>query len=235
MTPSFISSDSRQLSFEEVSALVRLGRKYQFDDMEQQAVAFLKGHFAQPLSVWLKADKYVPAGWDHVHAIGAVNIARLVGCDAILPTAMMVCCALDGVELVRGFVRADGTRETLSDEDLGLCVRARPRLMHATTAAILEVFDPLYFDSDIEDRRHSCCNLILADIWQRRHCQDKPDLTNEYPFHSFEFYMGDQLDSGVCDSCGESLRSRIQHMQESTWWDLPDLLGVTVGERMRVQ
>ncbi len=61
------------------------------------------------------------------------------------------------------------------------------------------------------------------------------DVASEYPLHSFEFYMGDELDSGVCDSCGGSLRSRLKYMQESTWWDLPDLLGVTVEERMRLK
>ncbi|KAI0705966.1 hypothetical protein C8T65DRAFT_740693 [Cerioporus squamosus] len=138
----FILIDVLEPSFYDISAYVRLGHKYQIDELLKQALDFLKRHFTTDFDTWYAHELYVPEKWDDVHAIGVVNITHLVGCDSLLPSALSVCCMLDGKDLVGGFVREDGTRERLSEQDLTLYITAISTLCQASTGVVLAVFVP---------------------------------------------------------------------------------------------
>ena len=81
------------------------------------ALYFLRSHFPNTLHAWFNNQTYVPAGWEHAHAIGVVNIAWLTRCKPLLPTALLACCALDDTQLDAGFLREDGSRERLDEHD----------------------------------------------------------------------------------------------------------------------
>ncbi len=132
-------------TFDAISAYVRLGHKYQIDTLFDPSLAYLKACFTTDFEArrrWLRNNpNHIPTGWgvhpaDKVFAVGVVNLARLVQCDAILPSALAVCCSLEATALIDGFLREDGTRERLSGDDLNLCIAGVRALTHRASAAV---------------------------------------------------------------------------------------------------
>ncbi|RPD58525.1 hypothetical protein L226DRAFT_148024 [Lentinus tigrinus ALCF2SS1-7] len=131
-------SDTGNPSFEAIWARIHLGNKYHMTKVQEQAVAFLKAHFTTDLKRWDKLDAWVPDGWEHEQVIGVVNLARFIDEPTILPTALLGCVALGG-DLVRGFGRADGGQETLSTDDVALCIVAASRIIVENNMACIEI------------------------------------------------------------------------------------------------
>ena len=108
---------------------MRLGQKYQIGHLLESSLSYLRKYFPTTLDEW-KDRTYcdMPGRWRREEAIGVVNLARLTGTEAILPTAMVVCCQLDVKDLIHGFTLEDGSREKLSDEDVVRCMAAKHTL-----------------------------------------------------------------------------------------------------------
>ncbi|OJT10749.1 hypothetical protein TRAPUB_12732 [Trametes pubescens] len=92
-------------SYHMVSALIRLGSKYRMDYLVTDTMDYLKQCYApKHWQEWAAGRLYdidAPFQWDH--AIGVINLAHLVDEPAILPAALLVCCSLQGEEIVDGF------------------------------------------------------------------------------------------------------------------------------------
>ncbi|RPD53663.1 hypothetical protein L227DRAFT_384391 [Lentinus tigrinus ALCF2SS1-6] len=88
-------------TYETIAAYLRLGHKYQVDTLFDQSLSYLKRYFTTDFDIWqqwLKHNQYqVPVEWggheSKLFAIGVVNLARLAQCDALLPSALAVCCS----------------------------------------------------------------------------------------------------------------------------------------------
>ena len=129
-------------TYAELSAQIRLGHKYGVKQMVQSSFDYLQEFFPDtrsPVKKWEVKDRFKPPGFEPVHAIGVVNLARLTGSHSILPAALMACASL-GQDLTRGFTRPDGTQETLSRDDLLRCIAGRAAWSKACAAASHKVF-----------------------------------------------------------------------------------------------
>ena len=136
---SFLDQTPAFPPFELLSAYVRLAHKYNMGTLYARSMAHLKAHYTDSLRDWLDHGLRAPPGWDDVHALGVVNLARRTGEHTLLPTALWMCCRL-GPELLTGFTYSDGEVEHLDAEDLEVCWAARPRLVQATLATFLRIF-----------------------------------------------------------------------------------------------
>nr|VWP00171.1 Zn(2)-C6 fungal-type domain-containing protein [Ganoderma boninense] len=134
----FVSGGTSRVepSFSEIAAHIRFGRKYKAEKLLQRSLGYLRKFYVTELAAWTKLPRLDPPFFEPVHAIGVVNLARLLGKDgeALLPIALMRCCML-GARIVEGYEREDGTRETLSPADLGRCFEGRVRLLDASVRA----------------------------------------------------------------------------------------------------
>ncbi|KAH9916564.1 uncharacterized protein BXZ73DRAFT_105759 [Epithele typhae] len=123
-------------TFDEVSAYIRLGHKYQMDAFYKPAMVYLERFFSPTIDRWNKwssrDDPYTLPGCAPECAIGIVNLARLTGKTSLLPLALLSCCQLGG-RLLECLARPDGTHETLSPEDLKRCLSA---INHLTSDGI---------------------------------------------------------------------------------------------------
>ncbi|KAH9925689.1 uncharacterized protein BXZ73DRAFT_49905 [Epithele typhae] len=120
-------------SFDQLSACVRLGHKYQMSAIYAPAMDYLKRRFAPTLDGWKKwttsrGEPYTLPRCTPAHAIGVVNLARLTGEHALLPLALLGCAQLGCKQLTDGFAYGDGQRETLSAEDAMLCLESVSRI-----------------------------------------------------------------------------------------------------------
>ena len=108
------------VTFDEISVVIRPSHKYHVADAQRQALSTFKLYFTDDfddLQTFNEDGLFLkPSG-----AIAAVNLSRLTDTTFILPLAFNICAAL-GLDLVRGFVRADRSVERLSADDLRLCL-----------------------------------------------------------------------------------------------------------------
>ena len=124
----------------ELSALIRIGHKYQVDPMVQRNVEYLKSFYTDDVEAWWSASECDPPDSEPMHAIGVVNLARLTGTHSMLPAALLTCTTLPPETITRGFVRPDGSRETLSMEDMGRCLSGAHANVEATIKAMYRQF-----------------------------------------------------------------------------------------------
>ncbi|KAI0705967.1 hypothetical protein C8T65DRAFT_233514 [Cerioporus squamosus] len=181
-----------------ISAYARLGHKYQIDHLLDQSLHYLKQHFTANFDRWynrpVHKGGYVPPHFKPIHVIGVVNIARLAGCDTILPIALALCCSLNPEVLLRGFRRPDGSVEQLDHEDLIRCLVATPVLMQKTTCAVLRALRPTAKGSSGETVVTMCnsgarCQAGLRSLLYDALDANETHIANPYPFHPCSFYI----------------------------------------------
>lgn len=185
--------------FHIISAYIRLGHKYHIEHLLKESLDFLLHHFTDNFDTWLAHADYVPKSFLRIHAIGVVNLARLVDCDVILPTALMVCGMLPAQDLVRGFDREDGTREKLSEGDLVRCLEGRTRLMQERTRTIITLFTACEVDF-ANDHCSECTgwmHSILMDHGMNPGTVASPDVLVKWDPHA----IGDESYDEICEEC----------------------------------
>ncbi|PIL26160.1 hypothetical protein GSI_11915 [Ganoderma sinense ZZ0214-1] len=119
-------------SFQEIAAYIRFGRRYKATKLLQRSLDYLKRFYVTELSAWLRLPALDPPFFEPMHAIGVVNLARLLRKDGetLLPSALMRCCTL-GAQLVDEYCLAD----RLSSADLSRCFEGKVKLLEASVRA----------------------------------------------------------------------------------------------------
>ncbi len=225
-----------------VSAIIRLGHKYQMQAMVAQGIQYLKRWFTDDFLIWSEGALYEPdCSIKKEHAIAVVNLARLVDEPSLLPTALLTCCALDE-DIARGYTREDGTRETLSAADLGRCFAARTHLAARTLTLALQIFAPRVpvQDSDVCTTRPACARVLQEMLLGVRDHADRfshPDVFTSWlePYDSEEGGAGARLLYRLCASCRKMVRRRDLRERLEVWLELPRIMGVRVdgwGEKL---
>ena len=107
-----------------VSAIVRLGHKYELQGLYDQAMDRLTTYYTTSFDAW--ANGLNTAQWqpDPVHAITAINLARLTNTTSILPTALYICATLDR-EVLDEVLLGDGRTERLAEHDFHLVLEMK--------------------------------------------------------------------------------------------------------------
>ncbi|KAI1795362.1 hypothetical protein LXA43DRAFT_992451 [Ganoderma leucocontextum] len=221
----------------------------------QHTLEYLKDYYPRSsFDVWRKQTKG-PPGFTARHAIGVVNLARLTGEDTLLPVALLTCCGLDEA-IVRGCKREDGSREQLSLEDIGLCFKAKGKLVEAAVAMCLRIcswkkispkctnkpktlFDLMELGSSRKTRKR----LDTSGIDEGDGCREAlRNATLDLPRRvsalcsgrggpnlllNFENFYGD-VRKQLCKECWAVVQDRDLAERRVTWSRLPELLGITV-------
>ncbi|KAI0700387.1 hypothetical protein C8T65DRAFT_709696 [Cerioporus squamosus] len=192
--------------FDMVSAYIRIAHKYQMEA--------LLSHWLD----WISHQSMVPDGFEPIHAIGVVNLARLTGCTSILPTALAVCTTL-GDKIVTGFTRDDDTHKQLSMADLGRCFRAKGFLIQANATAVALALAP----EDTSDR------FCFPNAKGR--CTEVSFLAPEGLMPSWRTYdEAFKSEYAVCRHCLAMRQNNYQEAQRVTWRRLPEFTGVRVDD-----
>ena len=181
-----------------LSSVLRLAHKYQIDAAVDLVGRYLEQHYPTDFNELLKHPKGAP-GITELEHIGIVNIARLLACPAVLPTALMVCCTPAHRDLARGFTHEDGSRETLSAADLRRCVEGKVALMRQATSAFLLAFIP-----DPNAHWHAHCVEVMQ-LLLRHYAQQPGLLPHDSPFPKLAEYTDNfpEIYSRLCMSCAQ--------------------------------
>lgn len=210
-------------TFDQLSSITRLSHKYNVGDLEEQAISCLKTIFPDSYEDFHYFHETCVGNVLPVHAIGAVNLARLTGTHSILPSALYLCCQL-GSKILDGWTREDGQIENLSPEDLRLYVDGRMALTQQFIQLLLDIFQ----DSASEGcKSRRSCEEGMKNIFRVAMIASKgSDPSALYSWSSTIRGLGRVY--SICDLCEKHLRSRDNDAVKRVWAKLPELMGVEV-------
>ncbi|TFK88121.1 hypothetical protein K466DRAFT_598906 [Polyporus arcularius HHB13444] len=227
---SFALIAAKTLTFDAVSACIRLGKKYQMTELYSECVQFLRNHYTTDFDRWTGHAYWAPPSFSDLHAIGVVNLARLTGEASILPTALLACTLLRS-DILRGFTRADGTQEILGAEDLARCFDAKERVVEVTIAARLRTFHP---EVSAQCKSGPRCRVALCSALRMleqkissRQAAEEPRRVGDPLGPATSVCSYDQL--GLCTACEDMVRVRDLQAHKELWNRLPEIVGVEVA------
>lgn len=210
-----------------VSALIRLGHKYQMQALVAQGVQYLKSWFTDDFDTWSTGKfHHVDTPIRLKHAIGVVNLARLVNEPTLLPTALLMCCALDE-NIVKGYTREDGTQEMLALDDIGRCFAARAHMAGQSLLLATQIFKPCVLESACCVSPEACVDAVqdmLLGVGDDMVHYSHPDVFTSWlePYENTASFLR------CCTSCRTMLEYRDRKQRLEVWLDLPGIMGVDV-------
>ncbi|KAI0694942.1 hypothetical protein C8T65DRAFT_666336 [Cerioporus squamosus] len=213
-------------TFDEISACVRLGHKYEVDHLVQRNMDFLRKYYTNDFDVWYPSNLVRPPSFKTIHSIGVVKLARLTGDLRMLPTALMDCCTL-GADIVEGFAREDGTRETLSGEDLGRCFVGRTKMAQASARIAHQMFRTVVSPNC---KHTACCGRVLQRMLNELG-NAKDDVISCVDWYASWMVYVDSRDEEreLCNRCYKMLEGeRPKRLQKEVWLNIPAMLNLTV-------
>lgn len=208
-------------SFDQISALIRLGHKYQIEDVQHQALAVLQTAFPSTFKEFSNRNVSSLFGAPPVRrkssGIEAIHLAQLTETPALLPTAFYACALLDEA-VVDGHHREDGTVQYLSVEDLRRFIRGYGQVKLRVPHSMAHIFN-LKPDTQCTSPNTCCVALHTAraeagGIILRR-WSGAIDRWGERP-------------GSYCKACANMLKARVLEEQKDLWRDLPAIFDVEV-------
>ncbi|KAI0640938.1 hypothetical protein C8Q79DRAFT_424060 [Trametes meyenii] len=231
----------QRLSFAVVAGLYELAHKYQIDNLAEEMLRRLKSCFTHNLQTWDALD-HVSVGEGQrftiirspslkvcaaIDAIRAVNLARRANIPSLLPVAVYIASFHHAQALLDGIARHDGTVDTLSREDLELCLDARVIFAHWTYTK-LAWFMSGRVVPDCKSPAACAAGLIaLTASIKGRFSKPRAAYFALDPFASVMKDMTKQ--NGVCKKCGTAMRAKAAEERLAMWRALPRDLGLDEG------
>ncbi|KAJ7622199.1 hypothetical protein FB45DRAFT_753136, partial [Roridomyces roridus] len=206
-----------QKSFDLVAAMWRLGKKYGFEELRDEALQRLEDFFRArsgpppPLPRYEISIPVPPCPGIHVHAI---SLARETGLVSILPAAFYACnnkhYQRDIHEVVMaGVLMNGGSRAHLSNADKTLCVLA--------TSILIQRQRKAYPAHRALNRTQGCLSTCRAAVERTR--DSLMDSLRVDP-------LGPMYMSGACTLCQTAASTVFNEEQAKIWNDLPGIYGL---------
>ncbi|KAM5539625.1 hypothetical protein V8D89_006734 [Ganoderma adspersum] len=216
-------SPNATFCFHQISAVIRLAHKYHVQDVLDQAVESLQQYFTSDFGTWTSGGGGVVRLHSR-HAIGVVNLARLVDRPSLLPIAFYKCALLGG-DAVNGYRREDKTVEYLRRRDLKRCIDGRNELAEQAitlVSAIFSITSPCAM-CESEARCRGALQTVLQRAIDDEGAYD-PDVLASWAGRIHQW----AVELSICDLCEEAVVARDLIARRGVWDELPDIFDVTV-------
>ncbi|KAJ7618674.1 hypothetical protein FB45DRAFT_1007407 [Roridomyces roridus] len=225
-------SKAPQKSFAQVSAMWRLGKKYGFDDLRNDAQQRLEACYPPTLAAYRKHQLGVKTSTLVEPVIGyvgmwvdAVKLARETGLLSILPAALYLSTNKTSQrdiheEILHGVSAPDGQRFQLSEGDKAVCILATFELIKrqwegpykwvtggwALHSAGSYKCTGNYKCREVFDTAKSCLGGLIPDVDPLG-----PTIRGA---------------TGLCAACLENVTAVVRKEEEKLWQDLPGIYGL---------
>ncbi|KAL4246446.1 hypothetical protein ABKN59_009639 [Abortiporus biennis] len=218
----YSSSSSKALPFETVSAMLRLGFKYDIEFIRAEAILRLEKCFPSTFEAYdkLRRSGHYNAKSDaeflisdpillrKTDAMEVLKLARQFDLDSLIPLACYVCAQISIEELGESF--SDGL---ITYCDLMRCITGREKFIRTNIDSYSMIFTLIQTTQDTqEDECESACskNIIQAQSRILGYLSLSPDLLRTYE----DFFLGHVEDAGICERC-EALTLRLKDLVHS--------------------
>ncbi|TFK89062.1 hypothetical protein K466DRAFT_519692 [Polyporus arcularius HHB13444] len=215
-------------AFEAVSAIVRLGHKYELDSIVKKGLTCLEDIYPNEFRRWTRSlrvsgEIFAPVSQPSPRCISVVNIARLTDTPSLLRPALVECCELDPKELMAGYRREEGVVEQLSADDLARVLLARAELIRLDALAALRIFQGV--STRCKDPA-GCARTFRDALWNLT----KPGAKTTFgPMgrRRWSEYVGGLRDDYVfCTVCRHGIYSQESEERQNIWELLPSILDI---------
>ncbi|KAK7690513.1 hypothetical protein QCA50_005611 [Cerrena zonata] len=205
---SYFKMPNTPAPIEWVSALIKLGKKYQVKFIFDEAVSRLKSvhprTYAEYKLMRGAMSNHISDYPNGEMAITIINLARAHNLPNLLPFAFYLCCQLPLETIMHGVKRNDGTAEKLSSDDIMRCLKGREQLtlMNASLVQTLRSYMP----SMNKCNAHKCDSRWVSVV-----CGDSPlsPKLMGYNFRDWEI--------GFCKRCKKAYRRIVEDAREKTF------------------
>lgn len=197
----------------------------------ENALEYLKAYYPSDFEKWTALSEYGPPGFRIDHAIGVVNLARLIDDVGLLLMALLVCCKFeDGEQLIHGFKREDGTREQLTLDDVGRCYSAQICLIGESTKIALRACRPEL--SDACKTRQDCLETFEGMLRKLGDIDDMRSIAHFDPSASTRAFLDIFDDDDLCARCQALLKARVKRERKASWAKLPEIFDLTLPQQV---
>lgn len=209
--------------FYEINGLIRLGSKYQADDIRDEGIRRLKAEFPSDMASW---DKVVLVPFPVFDAFCAVNLARDFDLPHAHNCAIYCATACPAVNLVSGAETDYGSHVSLHPEDAALCICARTSLTAAAQKLHLELVSLVPeapYRPESRCQTQAVCAQAISQLkssvirrqWRVRFFPLSP--SQKILQHFFSKYI-------LCDECRSFYYERSDEMRQALRDDLGNVL-----------
>ena len=109
-------------SYSVVQSLLRLGKKYEVDDLYKWALRRLEAFFPDTLDAWNAAASDPPFRYEKADLISMAKLTRELELTNLYPRALYKCCVRPRRSIIEGLVNTRGDRIQLDAEDQIACI-----------------------------------------------------------------------------------------------------------------
>ena len=231
ISPRFMNIDAWPVtvSFDTLSALVRLGHKYEFEEIVEEAMKWLEVYYTTNFEVWKKYIRgirdppFLVSAGPSADDIDAVNLARLTGHHSILPIALYRCAQLTVDDLLDGMTCRGGRVVALSADDARRCLRAKESLMEASgRVAVAASYITHLPDCSTPEE----CLEIIQDLHRSLFplsgdFEITTDPLRNTLWRDWSSRMLHRRFRDLCGECKSSIEIPVKVAQQSIWRELP--------------
>ena len=207
-------------NYPELSALARLGHKYQIDQLERHAISRLKSVFPNDIEQWedlvqscqvLQSPSYLS-----YNPIDIIDIARLTDTPSMLPLAFCLCVQNEAI-IIDGQAREDGTHLVFSKADAKRCISGFRELYRTSERAVQRTIR-------LTTSQPSCATPTVCrsalDAMLDRACQGG----SIYPLEAlYDVFL---LSFTGCEACSQVIKQLRHDERRELWKKLPQIFGL---------
>ncbi|KAI0720783.1 hypothetical protein C8T65DRAFT_567022 [Cerioporus squamosus] len=202
----------KAFTFHQLSSLVRLGHKYQIDDVQNQALVALQKYFAPCTFEELERANIVMS-CNTRRGIELIHLSRLTNTQSMLPIAFYFCVAI-GSRVVDGWRREDRTVQHLSPEDLKRCFEGYAQMGLKRDPMTNRIFDV----GPSSDCKHpATCSAKLLERYLARRASVTRLITGNTDEIKRDFRPH------ICNACAKMLEERGVAERRALWDKLPTI------------
>ncbi|PIL26456.1 hypothetical protein GSI_12214 [Ganoderma sinense ZZ0214-1] len=214
---------TRPISFPELFAVIRLSHKYNIEDLLEQGLYILKTFYTTSFhqftsEAYRNVNLLEP---NHVHHIGAVNLARLTNTPSVLPVALYYCCGLSG-KVMDGWTREMGDTEYLSAQDIRAVLTGRDQLARKGFWMLVNIFKE---EPSMGCTMRSACAISLAGLIRGTRWDGAGDYDVLDSWEPAIKRYAKELD--ICKQCRDALLKRDVKERRAIWARLPSMFGLS--------
>jgi hypothetical protein len=211
-----------------IGAFLRLGKKYDFQNLFKEATMRLSFEYPSTLREW----DATYGQYTFIEIVGGepfdvIRLARENSLSFILPAALYNCCEDSSLyEIFGGLVRHDGTVTFLSAEDQRLCIQVlEDTLIHRQDYIMLEWMDPENSNRFVRCTSKSQCiaartkhlvSMVRHDLW----CDAFLKWDNKW-------------EQGLCDHCIQTAKMVHGAGCQDLWEQLPGIFKLPPWDELR--
>ncbi|KAI0657089.1 hypothetical protein C8Q70DRAFT_1055981 [Cubamyces menziesii] len=231
------------ITFENLSALIRLGHKYQIQDIVDDGVARLKRFYPIDYCEWEdRAIRSVYVTATGADAPEAISLAYLTDTPSILPTAYLTCATLgsepppvegedededeDGGETAEDHSLLSLVR-TLAPSDLERVISGKLALGRSRAVRLLSILRAV--PAPYCTREERCMIAHQRNLRECRVDDFKHAVDGAQAFEPLHEWLWESVDEvALCGACATESSQIDERMALGTWCELPSMFNLSV-------